>query len=74
MLEQAREFHGRITQLAISGPGIEGAVRERLQSKAHGSELSPAQMKLVDEILELLQDRRLSLWQAEELQRAFFGN
>jgi hypothetical protein len=74
ILSQAHELHARITQFAISGPGIERAVRERLQSKTQWLELSPAQEKLVVEILELLQDPRLSSWQAHELQSAFFGD
>jgi hypothetical protein len=73
MVGRARELHRRIGELGISGSVIEETVAARVRWNMKQPSLPPGQAKLVDEILELLQDPRLSSWQAHELQRAFFS-
>ena len=74
MKARARSFRKRLEELgSVSGPVIEGNVRDRLRSCLDVNALPPAQGELADEIVALLENTQLSSWQAHELQWEFFG-
>ena len=74
MLSRAREFHEQVEALELSRGGIYANIRARLHWHPQPPLLPPGQAKLVDQIVELLENPRLSPWQAHELERAFvFG-
>ena len=72
MLGRVREFHQRVSELGLSTSGIDANIRVRLHSHPHPPALPPGQTKLANEIVELLEDPRLSSWQTQQLERAFF--
>ena len=74
MLARARRFSRRLDELGISRSVIEAHVCARLQSKPQRVVLAPGETELADEILELLENPRLSPWQAHELQQAVLVN
>ena len=74
MLARARRFSRRLDELGISRSVIEAHVCVRLQSKPQRVVLAPGETELADEILELLENPRLSPWQAHELQQAVLVN
>jgi hypothetical protein len=68
MLARARRFRRRVDELgSVSGPVIEDGVHDRL-----ADHLPPAQRELAETIVALLEDPRLSIPQAAQLERAFF--
>jgi len=75
LLEQVRELHQLADELTHSSARIHANVRARLNwsEDAPAPTLPPDQGKLADEVLEVLEKRRLSSSQARQLQRAFFG-
>ena len=74
MKARARSFRRRLEELgSVSGPVIAANVRDRLRSRPLVSALPPAQGELADEIVALLENTKLSSWQAHELQWEFFG-
>lgn len=74
MQARVRSYRKRLAELgSVSGPVIEGNVRDRLRWRPATDELPPAQGELADEIVEALKDTRLSRHQAAQLERTFFG-
>ncbi len=74
MLNRARELHEQVEALEHARGAIYANIRARLHWHPRPPPLPPGQAKLVDQILELLEDPQLSTWQAHELERAFvFG-
>jgi hypothetical protein len=72
LLEQVRELHRLADELSHSSTWLHANVRARL-SWRDAPPLPPAQEKLADEVVELLDKPRLSSSQARKLHRAFFG-
>jgi len=73
MLARARRFRRRVDELGgVSGPAIDGYVRDRLRFRPNVSLPPPAQAELADEILALLQLPSLSSHQAHRLEQEFF--
>jgi hypothetical protein len=70
MLELARALRARIEALP-DGDEIMGTVRAEVEPAAHPPEPPPRHGELIAEVLELLDDPRLSSDQALELRRAF---
>lgn len=73
MIERAREYRRRVDELGIDGSAIDGNVLARLRGKPETADLPRASAALVDEIVALLDNHRLSPWQAHELCGAFRG-
>lgn len=73
LLEQVRELHQLADELTHSKARIHANVRARLSWSQEAPALPPEQSKLADEVLEVLEQPRLSSSQARQLQRAFFG-
>jgi len=73
MLARARNFRRRVDELGtVSGPAIDGYVRDRLRSRRDGYALPPAQAELAEEIVALFQVSSLSPQQAHQIERQFF--
>jgi hypothetical protein len=73
LLEQVRELHQLADELTRSSTRIHANVRARLNWSQEAPALLPDQMKLADEVLEALEEPRLSSSQSRQLQREFFG-
>ena len=72
LLEQVRELHQLADELTHSSTRIHANVRARLNWDLQAPSLPPEQTKIADEIVELLEQTRLSSTQAQRLERAFF--
>ncbi len=72
LLEQVRDLHQLADKLTRSPTRIHENVRARL-SWNQPPPLPPEQRELADEIVQLLEQVRLSPSQARQLQRTFFG-
>jgi hypothetical protein len=72
LLEQVRELHRLADELTSSSTRLHENVRARL-SWRDPPELPPEQRKLADEVVEVLDEPRLSSHQARLLHQAFFG-
>jgi hypothetical protein len=72
LLEQVRELHDLADELTRSSGRLHANVRARL-SWDDPPTLPPEQRKLADQVVEVLEQPRLSARQVRELQRAFFG-
>jgi hypothetical protein len=74
MLARARSFRRRVDDLGtLSGPAIDGYVRDRLHYRRDINSLPPAQVEFADEILALLQVPTLSPQQLHRLEQEFFA-
>lgn len=74
MQARARSYRKRLDELgSVSGPVINGHVRDRLRSRQTANTLPPAQADLADEIVAFLRGPRLTAHQAAELERDFLG-
>jgi hypothetical protein len=72
MLLRARELRRLVDDLgSLSAPEVDASVLARLVGKPVADGLPPGQIKLVDEIVELLQRPGLSALQARGLAHAF---
>jgi hypothetical protein len=73
MCARARSFRRRVDELGtVSGPVIDGYVRDRLHDRPHVNSLPPAQGEFADEIVALLQMPGLSPQQSHQIMREFF--
>ena len=73
LLEQVRELHQLADELTRTSGLLHANVRARLNWSHEAPPLPPEQSKLADEVVEVLEQPRLSSSQARALQRAFFG-
>jgi hypothetical protein len=73
LLEQVRELHDLADELTRSSARLHANVRARLSWEPNPPTLPPEQSKIADEVVEVLEQPRLSARQLRELQRAFFG-
>ena len=71
MLKRASEFHGHVEALDLDRGRIYANIRARMHWHPNPPALPPGHRKLVDQIVELLEDPQLSSSQAHELERAF---
>ncbi|HSI97923.1 MAG TPA: hypothetical protein VK926_06130 [Gaiellaceae bacterium] len=71
VLERARRLRAQVDELDHHAE-IDAAVRARVQPIVDPPEPPPRHGVLIAEILELLEDARLSPYQAKDLERAFF--
>jgi hypothetical protein len=73
MRARARSFRRRMDELGtVSGPVIDGYVRDRLRDRPNVASLPPAQAEFADEIVALLQIPGLSPQQSHQIRREFF--
>ena len=73
LLEQVRELHDLADELSRSTARIHDNVRARLYWRPDPPTLPADQQRIADEVVDVLQDRRLSSRQARQLERAFLG-
>jgi len=73
LLEQVRDLHQLADELTHSNARIHANVRARLSWDPLPPVLPREQREIADEVVGLLEQRRLSSSQARRLQRAFFG-
>jgi hypothetical protein len=73
LLEQVRELHQLADELTHSSARIHANVRARLNWSQEAPALPADQTKLADEVLEVLEEPRLSSFQSRQLKQAFFG-
>ena len=74
LLARARFYRWYLGRLGSDSESVvRQNVRDRLCSLSK-NELTPAERELVDEVVELLGDRRLSRWDAQQLEFLFFGS
>jgi hypothetical protein len=74
MLARVRQLRGRVDDLGVSRAVIDGDVYARLRRRSERMQLPPASASLVAEIVQLLDNRRLSPHQAYKLERAYFAD
>jgi len=72
LLEQVRDLHGRTDQLTRSKSRIHQNIRARLSWNAAPS-LPDDQLRLADEVVEVLGQARLSHAQSRQLYDTYFG-
>jgi hypothetical protein len=70
-LEAARAYRARVDELPERAE-VDAAVRATVKSMSDRPEPPAKQAQLIAEIVELLENARLTPWQAHELERAFF--
>ena len=73
MLARARKLRQRVDELGVSRPVIDGNVYALLRGRSEYEKLPSGSASLVAEIIQLLDNRRLSPQQAHQLERAYFG-
>jgi hypothetical protein len=73
LIEQVRDLHHLADELTRANARIHANVRARLNWDPHPPVLPREQREIADEIVGLLEQRRLSSSQARRLQQAFFG-
>jgi hypothetical protein len=72
LLEQVRELHRLADESTHTSTRLHANVHARLSWRGAPT-LPPEQEKLADDVLEVLEEPRLSSSQARKLHRAFFG-
>ena len=72
LLEQVRELHQRTDEITRSKTRMHDHIRARLSWNDPPS-LPSEQRRLADEVVEVLDTRRLSSTQSRQLWRAYFG-